>query len=217
MSLKQELDQLSTALAQQVPPEVLSTLTHATRELVTSKIDESSVQKGTRAPGFNLPDAEGKNVKLDELLRHGPVVVSFYRGIWCPFCNLELAALQRSLPRLKELGAELVAISPQTPEQTLETVQKHNLLFKVLSDEGNRVAQAYGLVFTLPESLRPVYAALGVDLPSFNGDETFSLPIPATYVIAQDGTVAYAFVDADYSHRMEPSDIFTALEKLRNF
>lgn len=215
MLLKHELDQLNTALVKQLPPEVLRTLANATKELSASRLAESSMQKGARAPGFALPDASGKIVKLEELLRRGPVVVSFFRGAWCPYCSLELAALQKALPRIRESGAELVAISPQKPASTAETVEKHHLSFDVLIDQGNRVAQTYGLTFSLPEAMHPIYTQLGVDLPRINGDETFGLPMPATYVIAQDGVIAHAFVDADYSRRLEPNEILAALKNLK--
>lgn len=215
MLLKQEIDQLNAALAQQVPGQVLSTLTDAIKQLTDSGIVRSSVQVGMRAPEFALPNASGNVVKLADLLLEGPAVVSFYRGIWCPYCNLEMAALQRALPQIQALGARLVAISPQTPEPTRQTVDKHGLAFEVLCDEGNRVAESYGLTFTLPESVRPVYAALGVDLPKFNGNDTFKLPMAATYVIARDGKIVHAFVNADYTQRLEPAEIVAALERQR--
>jgi len=215
MLLKQEIDQLNAALAQQVPPQVLSSLAEAIRQLDGSGIARSSVQVGEHAPEFALPNASGVTIKLADLLQEGPVVLSFYRGIWCPYCNLELAALQRVLPQIRELGAQLVAVSPQTPEPTQQTVAKHGLAFQVLCDEGNRVAESYGLSFLLPESVRPVYAALGVDLPGFNGDDTFKLPMAATYVIARDGKVSHAFVNADYTQRLEPAEIVAALERLK--
>lgn len=213
MLLKQEIDQLNASLAQQVPAEVLATLADAIQQLADSGIAQRSLRAGTRAPDFALPNASGNVVRLADLLQDGPVVVSFYRGIWCPYCNLEMAALQRALPQIQELGAQLVAISPQTPEPTRQTVDKHGLAFEVLCDEGNRVAESYGLAFSLPESVRPVYAALGVDLPKFNGDDTFKLPIAATFVIARDGTVLHAFGNADYTQRLEPADIVSVLER----
>ncbi|NDI86358.1 peroxiredoxin-like family protein [Undibacterium crateris] len=153
---------------------------------------------------------------MSGLLAQGPLVLNFYRGLWCPYCNLELAALQKSLATIEGLNATLVAVSPQTPEASAATASKLGLSFKVLVDQGNQLAWEFGLVFTLSESLRPIYAAIGIDLPAANGDNSFMLPMPATYIIARDGTIAYAFVDADYTHRMEPSDMCAVLERLKS-
>ena len=140
--------------------------------------------------------------------------MSFYRGGWCPFCNLELWALQKILPEIERLGASLVAVSPELPDASLNTLEKHRLQFQVLSDRGNQVARQFGLVFTLPQELRPVYEQFGIDIPPHNGDQSFELPLPATYVIASDGTIRYAFVNSDYTQRAEPSDIIAACAKI---
>lgn len=121
--------------------------------------------------------------------------------------------MQLVLPEIKSLGASLVAISPQLPEKSMSTAKKNSLTFEVLSDVGNRVAREFGLVFTLPERLRPIYQNFGVDLPSSNGDDSFELPIPATYVIDVDGTILHAFVDTDYTKRLEPAEVVEALKK----
>jgi peroxiredoxin len=142
------------------------------------------------------------------------VVVSFYRGGWCPYCNLELRALQNALPEIKQLGAQLVAISPQTPDESLSTAEKNELEFAVLSDIGSATAKAYGIAFDLTEELRPIYSRLGHALPDKNGDDSWILPIPATYVIDKDGIVALAFVDVDYRNRLEPAEIVTAIKTL---
>jgi peroxiredoxin len=141
-------------------------------------------------------------------------VVTFYRGEWCPFCNLQLRAYQRILPQIQSLGATLVAISPQTPDHSLSTVEKKELTFTVLSDVGNRVARAYRIVFTLEESIRPLYTTIGSDLPSFNSDASWELPMPATFLVAQDGTVRLAFVAEDYTHRLEPADLLDGLRTM---
>jgi peroxiredoxin len=146
------------------------------------------------------------------LLKQGPVVLTFYRGDWCPYCNLQLRAYQAILPRIRELGANLVAISPQTPDNSLSTAEKKGLTFPVLSDGGNAVARRYGLVFSLSETLRTT----GANLPSFNGDDSWDLPMPGTFVIAPDGTVRLAFVDADWTRRLEPAAILDALQRLTN-
>lgn len=216
MLLQQELDQLSAGLAQQVPAQVLAAFGRAIQEMKVSGIEQNSLRVGDSAPRFSLPAADGKTVTLSGLLAQGPVVLNFYRGLWCPYCNLELAALQKSLATIEGLNATLVAVSPQTPEASAATASKLGLSFKVLVDQGNKLAREFGLVFTLSESLRPIYAAIGIDLPAANGDNSFMLPMPATYIIARDGAIAYAFVDADYTRRMEPNDMCAVLERLKS-
>ncbi len=122
--------------------------------------------------------------------------------------------MQRSLPEIKSLGAELVAISPQVPDNSLSTAEKLNLEFEVLSDVGNKVAKEYGLVFKLSEKMQEIYKSFGIDLEVANGDQTFELPVPATYLVAQNGVILYAFVDADYTNRLDPEIILAELQKL---
>ena len=214
MSLTDTLAKQQADSKAMLPPEVRDTMSTATADLAASGIVESAIAVGATAPDFTLPNATGASVQLTQLLSQGPVVLSFYRGQWCPYCNLELRALQQALPDIVNAGATLVAVSPQTPDNSLSTVEKNELTFEVLSDVGNRVARSYGLVFELPEALRPIYAGFGIDLPAHNGDDTFELPIPATYVIGTDGTVSHAFVNADYTKRLEPADIVAALQAL---
>lgn len=196
------------------PSEALAVMDLATAEVAASGIAESSLGVGAKAPEFTLPDATGTDVNLSSLLDEGPVVLTFYRGGWCPYCSIELRALQTRLPEITAAGATLVAVSPQTPDSSLLTAEKLALAFPVLSDVGNRVAEAFGLVFYLPEALREVYAGFGIDLPAANGDKTFRLPVPATYVLRRDGTVAWRFADPDYTKRAEPDDVLAALATL---
>lgn len=170
---------------------------------------------GEKAPDFELPTATGEPVKLSELLKKGPVVLTWYRGGWCPYCNLQLHAYQEVLPRFEALGAQLVAVSPQLPDNSLDTKQKNALAFAVLSDVGNKVAKQYDLVYTLPEPVQQKFAGR-LDLAKYNGDDSAALPLTATFVIAPDGTVVYRFVDTDYRKRAEPGDILGALEKLKS-
>ncbi|RME38743.1 MAG: AhpC/TSA family protein, partial [Deltaproteobacteria bacterium] len=166
-------------------------------------------------PDFTLPDVNGKPVHLTDCLRDGAVVLSFYRGGWCPYCNLELQALADAWPDIRGLGATLLAIAPEKPDHGRETAARHALPFPVLWDEANRVARAYGLVFSLPESLRPVYAALGIDLPAWNGENSFELPMPATFVVGEDGRILDGFVSVDYTRRMEPARVIEVLKNRR--
>ena len=211
MSLTQALaDQLAQSQANK-PPEVISMMGKATEDLIKSGIVNQSLKVGDTPPSFALPNAVDKSVAIRDLLSKGPVVISFYRGQWCPYCNLELRALQQALPEIQALGASLAAISPQTPDNSLSTIEKNELTFEVLSDVGNQVARQFGLVFNLPEALRPIYKSFGIDIPAHNGDQTFELPIPATYVINSDGAIAHAFVEPDYTKRLDPEDILAAL------
>lgn len=209
--LAEQLAERADQARTRFPEATLRTMDAATVDLARSGIAERSVPVGAAAPTFSLPDATGEQVSLGGLLAKGPVVLSFYRGGWCPYCNLELRALQSALSDIEAAGATLVAVSPQLPDSSLSTAQKLELSFPVLSDVGNVVARAYGLVFSLPEDLRAVYDRMGNDLPAVNGDHTFELPVPATYVIGGDGTVAWRFVEPDYKRRGEPADILQAL------
>jgi peroxiredoxin len=186
----------------------------ATEALRSSGLAEHSLAVGATAPDFSLPDAVGNKVTLSALLTEGPVVLSFYRGGWCPYCSIELRTLQARLPEITEAGGTLVAISPQTPDNSLSTAEKLELAFPVLSDAANTVARSYGLVFSLPKDLQELYYGWGLDLTSANGDATFELPLPATFVIGADGTVSWRFADANYTKRAEPDDIIAALRAL---
>jgi peroxiredoxin len=215
MSLKTELDAFRAVFMTKAPPEVRAAMTRADMELAASGVAQCAVKAGDRAPDFRLPDARGRQIRLQELRAKGPVVVSFYRGGWCPYCNLELRALQSELPAIKKLGAELVAISPQTPDESLSTAEKNDLAFAVLSDVGSATAKAYGIAYDLAEELRPIYTRSGHALPDKNGVDSWVLPIPATYVIDTNGTIVLAFIDVDYRNRLEPAEIVAAVESLR--
>jgi peroxiredoxin len=214
MNLTQELQQLRQQLRVNHPEKVKAVMDQATQDLINTRIAETALKVGDRIPTFTLPNAVEKTVKIQSLLNIGLVVISFYRGEWCPYCNLELRTLQNHLPKIKELGANLVAISPQTPDHSLSTSEKNELTFEVLSDEENQVAKQFGLVFTLPEELRPIYQQFGIDIPTHNGNPTFELPIPATYIVATDGTIIHSFVNPDYTQRLDPEEIITTLQQV---
>lgn len=214
MSLTEKLAAMRAGAKERLAPETFQTMRAATQGLKDSGIEDRSLKPGSRAPAFALPNARGETVASTGQLKNGPMVVSFYRGGWCPYCNAELRALQEKLPEIADLGASLVAVSPETPDNTLSTAEKNELTFEVLSDKGNQVARAFGLEFALPEALRPVYEKLGIDLNAANGDATFELPVPATFVIDSDGVVRHAFVDADYTQRLDPVEVVTALREI---
>jgi peroxiredoxin len=193
------------------PPEIHPVMERATAELIASGQAERALRAGDKAPVFTLDDPNGTPVSSEELLAKGPLVISFYRGVWCPYCNLELQALQEALPSFEELGASLVAISPQNAVNSRKSVRTNQLGFPILSDTHNDVAAAFGLRFALPDYLVELYKNLKNDLPAFNGDPSWTLPMPARYVIGQDGTILYSEVNPDYTHRPEPADMLPAL------
>jgi len=213
MTLSDKIHAFQEEMAGQIPPDAQQTMRQATEALERSGVSDRSLKVGETAPDFTLPDVHGASANLADALVQGPVVLSFYRGGWCPYCNLELQALQQALPEIQELGAQLLAVSPELPDNSLSTAEKHALAFTVLSDKGNRVAREFGIVFTLPEALRPIYTQFGIDLPAWNGDDSFELPMPATYVIGRNGIILDGFVNTDYTQRMEPEKI---LDTLRN-
>ena len=193
------------------PPEIHPIMERATAELIASGQAGRALQAGDQAPVFTLDDPEGQPVSSAELLAQGPLVISFYRGVWCPYCNLELQALQETLPQFVALGASLVAISPQVAANSRKSQRQNKLGFPILGDPENAVAAAFGLRFTLPGYLVDLYKMLKNDLPAFNGDPSWTLPMPARYVIARDGTIVYAEVNPDYTLRPEPASMLPVL------
>ena len=209
--LRQSIAEYDAQKAAKVPAEILQIMADTTAELQQLGIDDRSLKTGDQAPDFELPNHLGETRRLSGLLQHSVVVLNFYRGGWCPYCNMELNALQRVLPDINAAAATLVAVSPETPDKALDTQARHALQFDVLSDAGNRVSERYGLTFELPEQLRPIYTKLGIDIPAFNGDDSFVLPVPASYVIDRDGRVRYHFVNVDYTKRLEPDELLGVL------
>lgn len=198
-----------------LPEEEAQTVAGSFEKLYASQIAAHAIKVGDVAPDFTLPNVTGDPVSLQETLRNGPLVLSFYRGGWCPFCNLELHALQSRLPEITALGATLIGISPETPDKAMTAINEHQLEFEVLSDIGNKTARQYGLLFTVYEEMRPLYLKWGLDVPASNGDDSWELPVPATYVIDRSGVVAAAHVDKDYTKRMEPDEVLATLQALR--
>ncbi|MDR5814770.1 peroxiredoxin-like family protein [Caballeronia sp. LZ033] len=187
----------------------------ATNELVAAGIAKNAEKVGDVAPTFRLRDADGNEVSSLEMLTQGPLVISFYRGVWCPYCNMELQALQEALPHIRELGANLVAISPQTAPNSRRSARENKLEFPILSDPGNEVAAAFGLRFALPDYLIDLYKnVFKNDLGIVNGNPSWTLPMPARYVIGQDGIIVYAEVNPDYTTRPDPEELLPALRKL---
>ena len=197
-----------------VAPQDMAVMTKASEGLAAA-MPSPGLKIGARAPNFLLKTAQGKTVKLSGMLKKGPVILVFYRGAWCPYCNLELHALNESLPAFKKYGASLVAITPQTPDKSLEQVKKDGFPFEILSDLDDKVVKAYKLYWEVSPELDAAYKrSFGLDVAAYNGLGRRGLPVPGTFVIDQSGIVRVAFADTDYKKRMEPVDILAALQKL---
>lgn len=223
MSLQQALSALKTAFETGNGPIVVPNWVHermhrATSELIEARITEQALQVGDSIPSFSLKGADGAVVDSANLLASGPLVISFYRGVWCPYCNIELQALQAILPTILEKGAQLIAISPQTAANSRRSQRENGLTFPILSDASNEVAALFGLRWTLPDYLREVYLQVFKnDLTVINGDKSWTLPMPARYVVNQAGVVVSADVNPDYTQRPEPTDLIPVLDTLRRF
>jgi peroxiredoxin len=221
MSLQDRLDSFRQNFEAGGPPYNAPQWIHepmhrATAELIASGAAERAAKVGDEAPAFSLSDADGNEVSSIELLSQGPLVVTFYRGVWCPYCNMDLQALQAALPELEKYGAQLVAISPQTAANSRRSMRENKLTFPILSDPHNEIAAAFGLRFKLPDYLIDLYRnVFKNDLAVVNGDPSWTLPMPARFVVAQDGTILYAEVNPDYTRRPDPEELLPALQTLR--
>ncbi|MBK5511055.1 MULTISPECIES: peroxiredoxin-like family protein [unclassified Pseudomonas] len=216
MTLQAKLDAFKADFKAGKPPynapaEIHPIMERATAELIASGAADKALKVGDKAPLFTLKDPDGKPVSSADLLAKGPLVLTFYRGVWCPYCNMELQALQAFLPTLQEAGANLVAISPQIAANSRKSLRTNGLAFPILSDTHNDVAEAFGLRFELPDYLIELYKNLRNDLPTFNDDPSWTLPMPARYVIGRDGVIRYAEVNPDYTQRPEPEAMLDAI------
>ena len=214
MNLSTQTQKLSQEFIANLSSEDQAKVQEGLTVILESDAGASAFKPGDHASDFTLPNANGSTTRLKDLLQRGPVVLSFYRGGWCPYCNLEFKALNDILPKIHKLGAQLIGISPQLPDNSLSTVEKQQLKFEVLSDVGNVVAQQYGIVMNVPEIMRPLYLKWGLDVPVANGDDTWDLPIPATFIINTDSKIAFSYVNKNYTERLEPSIIVSELEAL---
>jgi peroxiredoxin len=212
----QEAAAVHKAKAQGFLGEKFRILTDDMDRVRVSGVVDHALKTGQQAPEFTLPDAFGNEVSLTTLLDKGPVVVAFYRGEWCPFCNIELHALQESLPKMKELGATLIAISPEKPDYGIVATEKNSLTFPVLSDFGNKVARQFGIVFQIGEELKQFSKnVFKNDIAIRNGEESYELPVPATFVIDTTVVVRFAHVDVDYMMgRADPEAVTAALQTI---
>jgi peroxiredoxin len=199
-------------IAKYVPPETQAIHAQAVAELKAQHRAANILAVGAKAPAFELPDHDGKTVSATDLLAKGKLVLCFIRGRWCPFCVGQMEAMNLILPQIEQAGATPVAISPQTVKQSFFMHDQHKLRFPLLSDAGNQIARQFGLTYRVPSPQEAVYRRAFVNLPFTNGDDSWELPIPATYIVDRDGTILYASANEDYTERPEPAVIVRMLQ-----
>lgn len=221
MSLQEKLSAFKTQFQSGKPPfegvpaSVHAVMQRATDELVASGASQR-VRRSGMAPPFELMSVDGARVRLADLTARGAVVLSFYRGVWCPYCNLDVRELESYADRIRSTGASLVAITPQTAANSRKLIADHNVSFPVLHDPGNVVANQFGLLYQLPDYLIELYKQLGVDLSAFNDDGSWTLPVPARFVVDRDGNIRYAEANPDYTRRPEPEELLPVLMRLQS-
>ncbi|HWE96579.1 MAG TPA: peroxiredoxin-like family protein [Tepidisphaeraceae bacterium] len=209
-----QLNGMAAGFSQKMP-EANKTLEAGIAEIAATGIVEKAPKVGDKAELFELPDATGKTVKLEDLLKNGPVVLSWYRGGWCPYCNISLHGLVDAEPKIRELGATLVAITPETPDNASKTIKADAIPFTVLSDQGNKVADKYRIAYKVPHATLERMKSSKLDLTDRNGDDSGTLPLAATFVVDRHGIIRWEFVSADYRKRAEPADVLQALRELK--
>ena len=214
MSLQEKLDAFKAQFKSQAPEGAFDAFARSTQELIDSGQADRAVAAGNVAPDFTLTDQDGETVALKDLLAKGPVVVSFYRGVWCPYCNIELKALEAAAGEIRARGASLVAVSMQGASDSRKSQRDNKLSFPILTDKAGELAAKFGIRWTLQDYVIEYHKMFGVELPKIHDDGQWNLPMPARYVIHTDGSVAYAEVNPDYTRRPDPSDLLPVLGKL---
>ena len=215
MTLQEKLDAFKADFeTNQAPPAAVEAFHRSTRELIDKGYAEHALKAGEMAPEFTLTDSDGNKVSSRELLAKGPLVLTFYRGVWCPYCNLELQALEEVVEEIRSRNATLVAISQQSPKNSRVSQRQNKLSFPILTDQNGELAEQFGLRWALQPYLIEFFDMFKVDLPAIHEDDKWTLPMPARYVIAQDGSIAYAEVNPDYTRRPEPGDLFPVLDRI---
>lgn len=212
MSLQTLLEETRAGASKRIPEEALAVMRAADEELVAKGVGQNALKVGDTLPDATFTSATGDTVQMSSLLANGPLIINFYRGGWCPYCNFELKAYQDILGDITALGAQLVAVTPEKPDNSLSTTEKNALTFPVLTDNENAFAKALGIAFELPKPLQELYGKFGMDLPGLNAGSGWSLPIPATFVVDANGKIVLADVDVNYTRRLEPTDALAALK-----
>lgn len=214
ITLATQLQEKADQSATKTPAEIKKIMSDAITDLKQSQIMKSALKKGAQTPNFTLSDPINGSIDISQLLKKGPLIITFYRGGWCPYCNLQLRDLQKHLAAIKETGAELVAISPEKPDSTLETVKKQKLNYYVLSDTNGEVSKKFGISYEMGQPLIELYKKFGIDVASTNDTKKWELPLGATYIVNTQGKIVYSFVDADYKKRAETTDLIRILKTL---
>jgi peroxiredoxin len=212
-SLQAKLDARKQEFLKDAPPERAAAYDEGVEALREKGIEKNALNVGDEAPDFTLPASNRESVTLSEVLEDGPAVLVWYRGGWCPYCMIELKAYQEHLESFRDAGARVLAIAPETPEMVRRTASKGGLSYSLLSDVGNKVAEKYGLVYTLPEVVQEQFAGR-LDLEKYNDDASMQLPISATYVVDTDGVIQFAATEVDYRVRAEPADVLDRVQEL---
>jgi peroxiredoxin len=210
-TLQDELDEITANTRKLVQAERLAIGERAVEELFATGIEDRILPVGALAPEFELHDATGRTVRSEDMLALGPLVIKFFRGRWCSYCVTELETWRDLYGKMRERGALLVAIGPQTERQSDFMAGQHGLPFPVLSDPGCALAEKFGLAYTIPEYLRDYYMSILINIPFVNGESSWRLPLPATYVIGKDRKVLFAEAHADFRVRPEPEEALAAL------
>ncbi|MGB3849092.1 MAG: peroxiredoxin-like family protein [Tunicatimonas sp.] len=211
MSLQNELDDLSRVVRAGTSPRLLQVLDHFVEALREQKAKTYGLKTGDTVANVKLQMPHRGRVELYSLLNEGPVILTFYRGGWCPYCNLALKSLRYTLPEIERRGARLIAITPERPESAVQTARKNGIDYPVVHDANSEVARQFGVSIPLSEPLKALYRSLGLNLAARNADVIVRLPLPATFVIGTDYTVRYAFVEEDYTRRAEPKAMLEVL------
>ncbi len=212
MSLTEQLKAVADEMSSKIPAEAQVVMEAAINDLKNSNLLDKALKTGGTLPSISLPNAKGETISLQSKLEAGKkLVIAFYRGGWCPYCNVELQALQKILPEIEAKGAELIAITPESPDNSLSTTEKNELTFEVLTDKDNKLAYSLNLAYQLPEELDKIYKDFGLDLEASQGNKDRTLPIAATYVVDASGKVTYHFLKEDYKLRADTSEILSAL------
>jgi peroxiredoxin len=213
-SFKEQVAVLKEQMKMAAPADILSVFSKEAEDLGSSDVTKNALKPGTPAPLFTLPNATGSLISLASALSKGNVVLTFYRGIWCPYCNLQLKIYQDILPRIEALGASLLAVSPNSPDHSLSMKEKHTLAYEVLSDFDNQIAKQYKIVFSQSDAVAEVGKKVGADIAAFNGTGKREIPAPATFIIDRQGIIRFTFANGDYTKRVEPQTLLDALTKI---
>nr|WP_294786048.1 peroxiredoxin-like family protein [uncultured Flavobacterium sp.] len=202
-----QIETLNLELSKQLPQEIVNVFQKSIEDLKLRNIEKKSLNSGDKIPDFSLPNASNKIITSKDILKNGKMIIAFYRGSWCPYCNLELRALQENLSKITAQKTTLVAISPQSPDNSLTLIEKHNLQFEVLTDAQNTYAKQLGISFQLQDFVLPHYQTLGINLSEFNQDQENTLPIPAVFVVNESGIIVYKFLDVNYMNRVDIDEL----------